>query len=457
MLRILGLVLALLIVAPPAHAQLEEQAARQIQLAREDFDQGNHERAVNAASSALRLDPLLYDALVIKALAYEKLNEPMLAYSLLITYQELTRGMSQSPEVEPALQRLQKLIRGVIDQPSPAMVPAPPEAASTEGEPAVRFEILSRRNQRDLFDQMNEVLAAGPAQITFRSQSNSKGDDFLFGLASARWDGDELDLDDRAFTVILDSEKLVLKGKSGSTLNFAEAGAEHDVAVWFDGDRLALRVDGEPLGPFESRSLPHGARWLLQLEDDARAWDLQARPWDGSLASGVPDTGAGASREDTELTFTEHAISGRLDEESDLKDLARRLPDLAGAAVARVRFTVMCTEKTYVIVRPGDGREVTVGRTTDVRGAMRLPRFEAGLQCKGKPEAVELLFHADGGVAGVVGDQQFGPAYPGRKPGGGDRLFRVKGDAGRVHVEGLTYEVGTRKAGRRTFRAGKTE
>ncbi len=466
MLRILSLVLALLVIAPAAHAQLAEQAARQIELAQQDFDEGNYERAVNSASSALRLDPLLYDALVIKALSYEKLNESMLAYSLLVTYQELTRGMTQHPEVAPALARLQKLIRGVIDEPLPTAEPAPePVAAppatsapspavSAAGEPAVHFEILSARNQIDLFKQMNEVLKPGPVRVRFRSQSGDKGDDFSFGLAQARWDRNDLELDDRSFSVILDSEKLVTKALSGSTLSFTEDEAEHEVMLWFDGERLAMRVDGEALGPFPTRGIPSNASWFLQLEDHARAWNLEALNWDGDLSSGrIPSGFEGASREATEIDYTEQPFTQRIDEDTDPKGFSALLPNVLDATEIRLRFTVVCSGKTYVIVRPGDGREVTLGKAVEVRGAMKLAKYKGGLKCTGQAEDVELLFAADGGVSGVIDGREFGLAYPGRKRAGAP-LFRVKGDRESARVEGLVYSVGVRRAGRRTFRAG---
>ena len=458
----ISLVLTLLLVAPAAHAQLAEQAARQIELAQQDFDEGNYERAVNSASSALRLDPLLYDALVIKALSYEKLNESMLAYSLLVTYQELTRGMTQHPEVAPALARLQKLIRGVIDEPLPSSEPfaaapaasVPSPVAQQGGGPAVHFEILSERNQIDLFKQMNEVLEPGPVRVRFRSQSRDKGDDFSFGLAQARWDRNDLELDDRSFAVILDSEKLVTKARSGSTLSFAEDEAEHEVMLWFDGERLAMRVDGEALGPFPTRGIPSNASWFLQLEDRARAWNLEALSWDGDLSSGrIPSGFEGASEEATQIDYSEQAIERRIDEDTDLKDLSAILPNVSDATELRLRFTVVCSEKTYVIVRPGDGREVTIGRAVEVRGAMKLAKYSGGLKCTGKGEDVELLFAGDGAVSGAIDGREFGVAYPGRK-GPGEPLFRVKGDRESSRVEGLVYGVGVRRAGRRVFRAG---
>ena len=405
---------------------------------------------MNSASSALRLDPLLYDALVIKALSYEKLNESMLAYSLLVTYQELTRGMTQNPEVAPALARLQKLIRGVIDEPLPssepvaAAPPAPSESAPAQGGPAVHFEILSERNQIDLFKQMNEVLKPGPVRVRFRSQSRDKGDDFSFGLAQARWDRNDLELEDRSFLVILDSEKLVTKARSGSTLSFTEDEAEHEVMLWFDGERLA----------FPTRGIPSDASWFLQLEDRARAWNLEALNWDGDLSSGrIPSGFEGASREATQIDFTEQAIDRRIDEDTDLKDLSAILPNVSDATELRLRFTVVCSEKTYVIVRPGDGREVTIGKAVEVRGAMKLAKYKGGLKCTGKGEDVELLFAGDGAVSGAIDGREFGVAYPGRK-GPGEPLFRVKGDRDSSRVEGLVYGVGVRRAGRRSFRAG---
>lgn len=469
MLRIPCLVLAFLLIAPAAHAQLEEQAVRQIELARQDLAEGHYERAVNSASSALRLDPMLYDALVIKGLAYEKLNEPLLAYSLLVTYQELTRGMVQNPDAASALARLRKLIAGVIDAPlqdgetagsSPAAetvraaVSLPSMASSETDGPSVLFEILSARNQIDLYRQMNDVLKPGPVRVRFRSQSEGKGDDFYFGLGEARWDDENLDLGDRSFTVVVDSDKLVSKAQSGSTFKFDQSGVEHEVQLWFDGARIAMRIDGEALGPLPARSIPNAASWFLELNDRARVWNLEALGWDGDLASGVIPSGfEGASSETTEVDFTEHPIPQKIDEETDSSDLAELLPDVSEAAALRVRFAVQCTKKTAVIVRAGDGREVTVAKAVDVRGAMRVPKFDGGLVCRGNAEQIELLFAADGAVSGAVDGREFGPIYPGRT-GDGKPLFRVKADVEDGWVEGLVYGVGARRGGRRVFRAG---
>ena len=113
MSRVLVLILAALVLASPAltprfaHAGMEEEAGRQLGFARAELDKGEYERAIKSAESALRLDPTLYDAFVIKGLAYEGLGNLPLAESLLVAYQELRKGLVAHPEVAPALARIQ--------------------------------------------------------------------------------------------------------------------------------------------------------------------------------------------------------------------------------------------------------------------------------------------------------------------------------------------------------------
>mgnify|MGYP000043866189 CR=1 FL=1 len=454
-LLLAALAAVLFALAPvDAPAQLEEEAARQIQLAREDLASGNYERAVNSASSALRLNPLLYEGLVIKGLAYEKLNETMLAYSLLVTYQELTRGMEQNPEVQPALDRLKRLIGATAESMTSMPAPAPVATAKSGAAsgPAAQFEILSRKNQRDLFRDLNDVLAAGPAYVKFRSQSNDKGDDFYFGLATIAWDGDEPEIDDRIFTVILDSEKLVTKARGGGTLNFPEEGGEHEVQLWFDGSHMALRVDGEALGPFEARAPTSESKWFLALNDRARAWNLEVWGWEGELAGrGIPSGLGGKSSETTPIEFKDMSLGTTVTERTKMGDL----PPTQDAAEVRVTFEVTCRDKGVVIVRVEDGREVILERDRlAVRGAAKMPRSPVGMRCDGSTEPVELVFLGDGGVTGLIDGAAVPLTYPGRKePRDGE--FRVKGDD--VEVNGLVYRVGTRTKGRRVFRAERSE
>lgn len=449
--------LALFAAVPTvASAQIEEEAARQIALAREDLAAGNYERAVNAASSALRLNPLLYEGLIIKGLAYEQLHETMLAYSLLITYQDLSRGMVENPLVEPALDRLRGLIGGgvaAVSAPGAPVAPAPASSgqSASEAGPAAQFEILSRRNQEDLFEQLNEALPAGPAYARFRSQSRNKGDDFYFGLADVRWDDGEADFDDAVFTLILDSDKLVTKGREGAKLPFADRNAEHDVQVWFDGTSMAVRVDGQALGPFETRSSSGNSKWFLSLNDEARAWNLEVWPWEGSLGDGFIPSGFGVSSyEEVTLSFNEVKVPDILNEDDEIRDL----PDTTGAPHVRVSMSVTCKSKSSVIVGIDDGREVTVGRDIRVRGAAKMPKISGGLECSGRPEAVVLEFAGDGAVWGSVGGQSFPRSYPGRRPDGRAEI-RAKGKT--AVGSDLIIEVAKRPTGRRVFRAVRTE
>ena len=492
--RTAGPVVALFLSLAPvtAQADLMEEAQRQMSLARKDLDDGNYERAVNSASSALRLNPLLYDGLVIKALAYEKLNESMLAYSLLVTYQELTRGMEQHPEVEPALGRLRNLIGSVAEtmtstppppkpvsdevsasevvaedpRPAPEEKPAGTEpalpereegdplavvTAAAEPQPAAQFEILSRRNQKDLYDQLNESMEAGPAYVRFRSQSRSKGDDFTFGLAEVEWKRGRVDVEERVFTVILDSDKLVTKARGSGTLRFTEQASEHEVQLWYDGTRVGARVDGAAFGPFPAHPKRNAAQWFLSLEDEARAWDLEVWPWNGDLSGGGVPTGAeGRSFESTRMRFIEYSLPLTVTEESR----ATGLPSTVDAAEVRVSFSVTCSEKSTVTVRLEDGREVVLGRETSVRGAAKLEKSKVGLQCRSEREEVLLTFASDGGVKGSVRGEPFRAGYPGHRLESEPEI-RVKGETARV--EDIVYSIGAREKGRRVFRAERTE
>lgn len=76
-LALAALVVSLVGLAPnTAHADgVQAEAARQLALARADLDAGKTDRALHAAKSALRLDPTLYDALLLQGLAHEAKGE----------------------------------------------------------------------------------------------------------------------------------------------------------------------------------------------------------------------------------------------------------------------------------------------------------------------------------------------------------------------------------------------
>jgi len=102
----LALFVALSLPSLAAADDLGQQARRQLELARTDLDSGHPERALSAAQSALRLDPQLYEAMVVKALAYEVMGDTERAKALLVAYMELTSGIRPVPEATAALERL---------------------------------------------------------------------------------------------------------------------------------------------------------------------------------------------------------------------------------------------------------------------------------------------------------------------------------------------------------------
>lgn len=107
------LVIALLLFSSVALAQSrgEEEARRQLEFAKQEVVEGNYEKALSSADSALRLFPALYEAYVYKALAYEGLGKLKMAESFLLTYRELKPG--EDAQADEALARIQeKLGRG---------------------------------------------------------------------------------------------------------------------------------------------------------------------------------------------------------------------------------------------------------------------------------------------------------------------------------------------------------
>ncbi len=105
-----GLVVAglLLVAAAPAFAQgaLESEAARQLDFAWAELEKGEWDKAISSADSALRLNPALYTAMVVKALAYEGKGELRRAESWLQTYLDLTANLSRAPEATDLADRL---------------------------------------------------------------------------------------------------------------------------------------------------------------------------------------------------------------------------------------------------------------------------------------------------------------------------------------------------------------
>lgn len=101
--RLASLLIALALIAPTT--AFAGEADRQLEFARSELDAGDFDRALKSSASALRLDPTLSEALLIKGLAYEGKGERVLAQALIMTYSDLA-GPSVDEAATAALVRL---------------------------------------------------------------------------------------------------------------------------------------------------------------------------------------------------------------------------------------------------------------------------------------------------------------------------------------------------------------
>ena len=124
--------------AAPAHAGSEEEAQRQADFARDELREGHYDRALKSAESALRLHPALYEALVLKALAYEGLGDLELARSLLLAYQEMS-GLSELPE--DAARARERIDAALVGQQEERVGRRQGRVATAETKAATRVEV----------------------------------------------------------------------------------------------------------------------------------------------------------------------------------------------------------------------------------------------------------------------------------------------------------------------------
>ncbi len=101
--------LAVLLMAGAARAgELQDEARRQVELAKEDFANGIFDRSVSACDSALRLDPAQREAFKVKGFALEQLGREKEALAMLRAYQSLSTGIAPEPAVGEAIARLEQ-------------------------------------------------------------------------------------------------------------------------------------------------------------------------------------------------------------------------------------------------------------------------------------------------------------------------------------------------------------
>ncbi|MCP4867419.1 MAG: hypothetical protein GY898_01710 [Proteobacteria bacterium] len=158
----LSLLCATVVIGPlSAHSAwaqgLEDEARRQVDLARADFEAGAYERAINACDSALRLDPgrdVQTDAFKIKGLSLEQLGERDDARAMLLAFKSLRSGLPDDPEVEAALARM--------DEPKPEPEPPPQPRPTREPRPAPKPP-----SEKVLFPLLATIGGAGAAAAGF--------------------------------------------------------------------------------------------------------------------------------------------------------------------------------------------------------------------------------------------------------------------------------------------------
>ena len=138
----------------PAAAGSPDEAARQLQLAEDDLTAGNYERAAASATSALRLDPALQEALVVRALALKGLGRLEDAAALLRAYKDLRGTLPADERVAPAMAELERLLAAQRDA-APAD-PQPSASTPTTG-PLVLFYAPDRPGAAE-----DAFAAAGP-------------------------------------------------------------------------------------------------------------------------------------------------------------------------------------------------------------------------------------------------------------------------------------------------------
>ena len=107
-LLLCGLLAAMLLGSAAEAGDLQDEAIRQVELAKSDFASGVFDRAVSACDSALRLDPAQREAFRIKGFALEQLGRDKEALAMLRAYQSLSTGITDDGSVSEGIARLEE-------------------------------------------------------------------------------------------------------------------------------------------------------------------------------------------------------------------------------------------------------------------------------------------------------------------------------------------------------------
>ena len=163
-----------------ARAGMEEEAERQLGFARDELSEGRFTRAIASAESALRLNPAAYEAFLVKALAYEQLGELELASSLLVAYQEITKGLTQDLRAAEALDRIRAARSGPARGPNRSRSEDSEVRASRVDPDRVPTDSIDLRSYEQ---RVQQAIAAGKcavamataSELTMRSSAEPRG------------------------------------------------------------------------------------------------------------------------------------------------------------------------------------------------------------------------------------------------------------------------------------------
>ncbi len=168
LLLVLPLVLTVapVLLAPPsalAEDLLAGQAARQLEFAWKEIESKKWDKALKSADSALRLNPALYTAMVVKAIALEGMGQFEDAESWLLTYLDLYQGDAPIAAAEELRLRLQ-------DREAAAVASAAEAAVAAEQASAPR---PSSRDKRKV-DRERKAKKKAEAEAKKKAEAEAK-------------------------------------------------------------------------------------------------------------------------------------------------------------------------------------------------------------------------------------------------------------------------------------------
>ena len=264
---------ALALVLPAtAGAGSEDEARRQIDFARGELADATPERALKSAESALRLCPTCYEAMVVKALAYEALGNVKLAESLLLTYVEFVGPAAASQEATSNLARIQAELARPPDERRRRPRVAKTTEVTQEGGSGLEPGPIRERVEAALRAGRCQAARSAAAELTMATPDEAEG--WRLAGDAARCSGDlrEAVLAYRRYRSKGGAEASVIEMIAGLaeslgtievTLRLAEGSGIPVVRLSVEGDELSPVTSGPALLRFSD--LPVGVATRLSI------------------------------------------------------------------------------------------------------------------------------------------------------------------------------------------------